>query len=322
MREYGFELALCAALEADERVVSRQLGASVHGRRIIDTIVLEPGPAFDERTTITDRTIPGRLIEADVGVGRARDWRRVFPDLRPDRARSLIERGVDVGFLERERRDGVLGVRQTARYPEAWFDRLVGIENKPDLDRPGELQRQLRTDVALGLFDEVILATASYVTGAHRNRIPDPVGIWRFDPERNEREVIREPTPLDTTAGGVEIIAEHPGRTEIRTVEPEAKRRARRQLAERAYGKGWRPAELPACASCDPAADSRDVTMPYCTYHDRIVESAVECGPECPGHDRAESPAVDRATERAEHSAWVRDPDGHQRRQAGLDQFN
>ena len=321
MREYGFELALCAALESEERVLSRQLGASVHGRRIIDTVVLEPGPGFGQRTTITDRTIPGRLIEAAVGVGQVRDWRRVFPDLRPDRARSLIERGVEIGFLERERRDGVLGVRQTARYPETWFGRLVGIENKPDLDRPGELQRQLRTDIALGLFDEVVLATASYVTGAHRNRIPDPVGIWRFDPERNEREVIREPTPLDPSAGGVEITAEHPGRTEIRTVKPEAKRRARRQLAERAYGKGWRPAELPACANCDPTVDSRDVTVPYCTYHDRIVESAVECGPECPGHDPAEPPAVDRAAERAECSAWVRDPDGHQRRQAGLDQF-
>lgn len=321
MREYGFELALCAALESDERVVSRQLGASIHGRRIIDTVVLEPGPGFDQRTTITDRTIPDRLIEADVGVGQARDWRRVFPDLRPERARSLIDRGVEIGFLERERRGGTLRVRQTARYPGAWFDRLVGIENKPDLDRPGELQRQLRQDVALGLFDEVILATASYVTGAHRNRIPDPVGIWRFDPERNEREVIREPTPLDPSAGGIDIIAERPGRTEIRTVDPEAKRRARRRLAERAYGKGWRPAELPACANCDPDDDSRDATVPYCTYHDRIVEPAAECGPECPGHGSAEPPAFDRMTERAEHSAWVRDPKGHQRRQAGLDRF-
>jgi len=322
VREYAFELALCSTLAGDQRVVSRQLGASVHGRRIIDTVILKPGPEFEQRATITDRVIPDRLIEANVGIGQMRDWRRVFPDLRPDRARSLIERGVGIGVLERERQDGVLKVRQTARYPDAWFDRLVGIENKPDLDRPGELQRQLRTDVALGLFDEVILATASYVTGAHRNRIPDPVGIWRFDPERNEREVIREPTPLDTAAGGIEILAEQPGHTEIRTIEPAAKRHARRQLAERAYGKGWRPTELPGCANCDPDADSRDVTVPYCTHHNRIVEAAVECGPECSGYDPAEPPAFDRAAERDEHSAWVHDPTGHQRRQAGLDQFD
>ncbi|MCU4717662.1 DUF5787 family protein [Halapricum hydrolyticum] len=321
MREYGFELALCATLETDQRVLGRQLGASVHGRRIVDTVVLEPGPEFEKRAAITDRTIPDRAIEADVGVGRARDWRSVFPDLRPERARSLVERGVDIGFFERERRDGRLRVRQTARYPDQWFDRLVGIENKPDLDRPGDLQRQLRQDVALGLFDEVVLATGSYVTGAHLNRIPEAVGVWRFDPEAGDREVIREPEALDPAADGTEIVAEHPGRTEIRLVDAEGKRRARRRLAERAYGKGWRPTELPACANCEPTGGPRAATVPFCAFHDRIVEPAVECGPECPGHEPAEPPAFDRERERSVSSAWQRDPSGYKRRQAGLDRF-
>ncbi|QSG13033.1 Uncharacterized protein HSBGL_2630 [Halapricum desulfuricans] len=321
MREYGFELALCATLETDQRVLGRQIGASVHGRRIVDTVVLEPGPGFDRRAEITDRTIPQPAIEAAVGVGRARDWREVFPDRKPDRAKSLIEHGIEIGFFERERRNRTLHVRQTARYPEEWFDRLVGIENKPDLARPGDLQRQLRQDVALGLFDRVVLATESYVTGAHLNRVPEVVGVWRFDPDTGSREVIREPETLDPAADGTEIIAEHPGRTEIRPVDPEQKRRARRRLAERAYGKGWRPTELPGCANCDPSADSRAATVPFCTFHDRIVEPAVECGPDCPGYQSAEPPAFDRERERAASSAWRRDPDGHQRRQVGLDRF-
>ncbi|MFW6017495.1 MAG: DUF5787 family protein [Halapricum sp.] len=321
MREYAFELALCAALESENRVISRQLGASVHARRIVDTVVLEPGPEFEARAAITDRTIPDSLLEAEVGVGQARDWREVFPDRRPDRARSLIEHGVEIGFFERERRDGSLRVRQTARYPEQWFDRLIGIENKPDLGRPGDLQRQLRLDVSLGLFDEVILATASYVTGAHLNRIPEAAGVWQFDPEAGEYEVIREPMPLDPGTDGTEIIAEHPGQTEIRPVGTDQKRRARRRVAERAYGKGWRPTELPACVNCEPSADSRTATVPFCVFHDRIVEPAAECGPECPGYRRAEPPSFDRAGERAAHSGWQCDPDGHARRQVGLDQF-
>ncbi|MEF8976996.1 MAG: DUF5787 family protein, partial [Halapricum sp.] len=297
------------------------LGAHVHGRRIADTVVVEPGPAFVDRAAITDRTIPDRAIEADVGVGQARDWRHVFGDIRPDRARSIVEHAVDVGFFERERRNDRLHVRQTARYPDGWFDRLVGIENKPDLDRPGDLYSQLRRDLALSLFDEVVLATASYVTGAHLNRIPEEVGVWRFDPDTGEREVVREPTPLDTDGGSVEIVDEFAGRIDIEPVSAEEKRRARRRLAERAYGKGWRPETLPECVNCDPAADSRDAAVPYCAHYDRIVEPAVECGPDCPGYEPADPPMFDPDEERAANSAWVRDPAGHQRRQAGLDRF-
>lgn len=320
MREFGFELALCAHLESRwPGIVSRQLGTARHGSRVMDIVRVEPGPEFDERRAITQRTIPPQAIESDVGVGRATYWPAAY-DGHPERGEEIREAAVACGFFERERRGGRTYVRQTVRYPD-WYGRLVGIENKPDLDRPGDLQRQLRTDVALGLFDEVILATASYVTGAHLNRFPEEVGVWRFDPETGDREVIREPEALDPAADGTEIIAERPGRTEIRLVDDEEKQRARRRLAERAYGKGWRPTELPACANCEPAADSRAATVPFCAFHDRTVEPAIECGPKCPGHERAEPPAFDRARERAASSAWQRDPGGYKRRQAGLDRF-
>jgi len=320
VREYGFELALCGSLESEEHLLARQLGAHVHGRRIVDVVLVEPGPAFDGRASITDGTIPPAAIEAPVGPGAARRLKDVFPDRRPEERRRIVERAVEADFFERERRDGDPAVRQVCRYPEGWFDRLVGIENKPDLDRPGDLQAQLRTDVSLGLFDEVVLATASHVTGAHRNRIPDEVGIWRFDPETGERVVLREPEALGPDEPGVELLDRQPGHAEIATVSAAEKAAARLRIAERAYGKGWRTFAFPACDRCDPDGGP-DVAVPYCTWAGRIVDPAGECGPGCPGHEPGDATTVDRERRRDEHSAWRSDPDGRRRRQAGLDRF-
>lgn len=321
MQEFGFELALCSHLEDPERVVARQLGASVEGRRIVDTVLLEPGPEFERRTAITERAIPERAIAADVGTGRSRYWKDAFSDVHSDRARSVIERAVDVGFFERDRRNGRTYVRQTTRYPDRWVGRLVGIENKPDLDRPGDLQAQLRTDVSLGLFDAVILATADYVTGAHLNRIPESVGVWRFDPETGEREIVREATPLDPDSSGVELLDQQPARTDIAIADAEAKRRARRRIAERAYDKGWRTFAWPGCTRCDPEGGPDTASVPYCEWAGRIVDPATDCGPDCPGYEDREPPTVESDAERAENTPWDPAPEGHQRRQAGLDRF-
>jgi hypothetical protein len=317
VREFAFELTLCAHLERSfERVVSRQLGAHVHGRRILDTVCLAPGPGFGDRAAITAETIPPAAVESDVGPGRARVPERAF-DCHPDRARDVVERAVERGFFERERRSGRTYVRQTVRYPENWFDRVVGIENKPDLGRPGDLETQLLTDVHLALLDEVVVATASHVTGAHLNRLPDPVGVWEFDPETGERSVVREPSSLPAGGYGVEIIDREPARTAIEVVTPGAKARARRRLAERAYGKGWRPDRLPRCARVDPDGDG----LPYCPWKGRIVRAATDCGPACGGHEPADPPAVDGDRLRAVRTPWDPDPDGRERRQTGLDRY-
>jgi hypothetical protein len=322
VQEFGFEVSLCAQLEDADHIVARQLGAHVHGRRIVDTVVLEPGPNFQARTAITAEAIPDALVKSDIGPGRARYVGDVLGDVHPERRADLIEAGVDSGFLRTERRRGRRYVRQTARYPQRWFDRLVGIENKPDLDRPGDLYSQLQTDVSLGIFDEVVLATADYVTGAHRNRIPQQVGIWRFDPDSGEREIVREATPLTPDSPGVEIIAERPGQTEVEIVDSTEKERARRRLAERAYGKGWRTFEWPACGRCDPEGDPADASVPYCQWAERVVDAVTTCGPDCSGFQAGEVPEVDEAAERAARSAWVADPDGGPRRQSGLDRFS
>ncbi|WP_135365823.1 DUF5787 family protein [Halosimplex halophilum] len=335
MQEFAFELALCAHLERPDRVVGRQLGAAVHGRRVADVCLVEPGPEFDRRAAVTPHTIPPLAIESDAGPGTARPVAEAF-DCHPDRARAVAERAVELGFFEREREGASTAVRQTVRYPEQWFDSLVGIENKPDLDRPGDLRDQLRIDASLGLFDEVVLATETYVTGAHLNRLPDAVGVWRFDPETGEREVVREPEPLATDGPGIELLDREPGRAEVRPVTAAEKRRQRRRIAERAYGKGWRTYELPDCERCAPSdaepADLADARLPWCAWTDGLVRPVADCGPTCPGYEPVDGGDSDGDAEgvppsegpeavRARRSAWEPDPAGVDRRQAGLDRF-
>ncbi|MFB6100985.1 MAG: DUF5787 family protein [Haloplanus sp.] len=324
--EYAFELALCAHLERTrEWVLGRQLGAAVAdpGARVVDVCGVVPGPEFDRRAAITSETIPPRAVESDVGPGHAVDPLDAF-DCAPDIVRRATDRAVEVGFFETDYRGSRRHVRQTARYPD-WIGRLIGIENKPDLGRPGALERQLRRDVSLGLFDAVVLATESYVTGAHLNRIPDTVGVWRFaDSEGSESPrvaddltVVREPTPLDPTATGVEPLADHPLCTDVAFVSPEAKARKRRAIAERAYGKGWRPHNYPACASMCPTDDGR----PYCAAFDRVVDPGSACGDSCAAFEPADPPDVDRTGLRDARTPWVADPEGVARRQSGLDRF-
>jgi hypothetical protein len=322
VREFAFELALCAHVESErDAIVGRQLGTSCHGTRVMDVVLVEPGPEFDDRAAITPETIPVPAVESDVGPGRARYWKDAF-DMHPDRAESVVDRAVDLGFFEHERRGGREYVRQTARYPDDWFDRLVGIENKPDLGRPGDLERQLRLDVSLGLLDEVVLATESYVTGAHLNRIPDEVGVWRFDPATGEREVVREPTPLDPDAAGVDILDSQSGRTDIAVVEADAKTRQRRRVAERAYGKGWRVADLPGCVHAASGERFGAGCLPDCEWKGRLVDPASECGADCDGFEPTEPPAVDVRAERDRRQPWRADPDGTASRQSGLHHFS
>ncbi|SIR64773.1 DUF5787 family protein [Natronorubrum thiooxidans] len=326
MSEFAFELELCAHLEARrEGVVARQLGAGVAepGGRILDVVCLEPGPDFATRLEVTSASIPAVAIESAVGTGRTRYWKDAF-DCHPDRARRATDRACEIGFFERDRRKGREYVRQVTRYPD-WYDRLVGIENKPDLGRPGDLEAQLRTDVSLALVDEIVLATESYVTRAHLHRIPEEVGVWRVHRDATadgdlEIEIVREPTPLSVDEPGIEPLEYQPGRTDIAVVSPEAKAQRRRRIAERAYGKGWRTYAFPDCGACR-AEDSSGATLPYCEQYDRVVDASAECGPSCPGYKPAEVLKVDLEAERDRRTPWVAEPAGKRRQQSGLDQF-
>ncbi|MFB6106673.1 MAG: DUF5787 family protein [Halobacteriaceae archaeon] len=323
MREFAFEVRLCAHLEEAYPVVARQLGASVGAggaRRVMDLVLVEAGPEFDDRVRLSASTIPPAAVESDVGVGR---WRRVTDALDgpPERCRRVAERAADVGFFELARRGGHAVARRAASYPD-WVGRLVGVENKPDLADPGDLYTQLRKDVSLGLFDAVVLATESHVTRAHLNRLPAEVGVWRvaFDDE-DPVTVVREPAPLDAAGPGLQVVERHPGRTDVRPVSPGRKAAKRRAVAERAYGKGWRTYALPACENARRAGAAGTDSLPGCAHYDRVVDPASECGPDCPGFAAGDPPAVDADAERAARTPWDPDPPGAARRQAGLDAF-
>ena len=326
MREYAFELAVCAALEADsDGVLARQLGTHA---RVVDAVEVVPGPEFQDRVDLTAAAIPSLAIESEVGPGRARYWKDAVdaPSDRArravDRARRAVDRAVEIGFFEAERRGGREYVRQAARYPD-WFDGLRAFENKPDLGRPGDLALQLRKDVSLGLFDEVILVTGSYVTRAHLNRFPEEVGVWRFDPEAGSFDVVREASPLAVDEPGIALLDEHPGRVDVEPVTAVEKARLRLRIAERAYGKGWRPETFPACERVEARGpDFRpDDTLPFCAWKGRLVDPARECGSDCAGHEPADPPDADVARQRERHTPWRRDPEGAIRRQAALDRF-
>lgn len=328
MSEFAFELQLCAHLEREYPLVSRQLGAGVHdpGGRVIDVLCVTEGPRFEDRTRLTPRSIPAGVVEADIGVG---EWQRVGTafDGPPERAHRLAEAGAEAGFLELERRNGQTVVRQAARYPNDWFGKLIGIENKPDLGEPGALETQLRTDVSLGVLDEVWLATESYVTGAHLNRIPEAVGVWRVDPDGAGDgtgpaiEVVREATSLDTRGPGTELLDKQPGRTDIAVATGEEIARQRRRMAERAYGKGWRTFAMPSCVNATSGEYAGTTGLPFCAFKDGLVDAASECGPDCPGYDLDPAPDVDHEGERARRTAWNREPERVARTQVGLDRF-
>jgi hypothetical protein len=319
VREYAFELWMCAAVESDsDGILARQLGTHT---RVVDAVEVLPGPEFDDRVAVTAETIPALAVESDVGVGRARHWRDAV-DAPPERAREAVDRAVEVGFFEAEGRNGRRYVRQAARYPD-WFDGLRAFENKPDLGRPGDLPLQLRKDVSLALFDEIVLVTESYVTGAHLNRIPPEVGVWRFDADAGTFEVVREATPLPTDEPGVAVLEETPARVDVEPVDAAEKARLRRCVAERAYGKGWRPDDLPACAAAEASGPQfrPDDDLPFCAWKGRFVDPARECGAGCEGYESADPPAADPAAARARHGPWDPDPAGAARRQARLDRF-
>ncbi len=324
MQEFGFELRLCAHLEdTTDQLIARQLGGGVTapGNRVLDVVCIEPGPSFPARTAITPETIPAPALRADVGVGTTTHWKDAFADfdLPPDRIQEVIDRAVEIGFFERERQNGRTQLRQTARYPTDWFDRILAIENKPDLDNPGDLHHQLRMDVAVRLADAVVVATESYVTKAHLNRIPKAVGVWRLTSD--ELTVIRDPQPLPVQEPGIEIRDWHSARTDIEIVGTAAKRQRRRRIAELAYGKGWRTYEIPGCRQACATEVGAIGGLPGCGYFDRLVNPAIECSPECPGFEAAPPPTIDLAVERDRTSPWVQEPEGIHRRQSDLETF-
>jgi hypothetical protein len=317
--ESQFEISLCGIIEQDaEWILARQIGAggSDRGKRVIDICALSPGKEFIDRARISAATIPPPLLNSPVGVATAIPESDVLGGLNEWQT-DCIETGLQIGFLTREFHSGQPYIRQAVSYPDCWFSKLIGIENKPDLSTPGDLTAQLEFDVSISLFDHIILATETYVTEAHLNRIPQTVGVWRFDPESNERTVVREPMMLDSGQAGIEITQRLNDRADIYPITADEKRRARRDIAERTYGKGWRTYDPPACQSASVTAGGQI----FCDHFESLIDPSQRCGPDCPGYAEDDPPVMNPDDLRDARTPWIKNPSGVERRQSGLSEF-
>jgi hypothetical protein len=310
--EFGFELQVCAWAErhwppegSDGRpvVVARQLGT---GRRRWDTIVLVCDPeGLAARRAFGRRRLDSDLLHVVRHAPVEWAWyREALPDPGyPWRyVREAVNRAADRGVLERRKRSGRVEVRRVRPYPD-WVERVVAIENKPDLDAAAAraLGPQLRHDVALALADEVWAATAEAgerVEPALLEDIPVEAGILTVSPgERgtDAASVAWRPRTLAVEEPGTRILenpgggrsdgrgSHDPSAARFEYADPDWKACKRLEIAERAYERGWRSyvdSMRPDCRYFE-LRPAPDVARPYCTAKG-CHQTAGECAGSCP----------------------------------------
>lgn len=312
MKEFGFELRVCAWAErnwppdGDETgpsIVARQLGTK---RRRWDTVVIETTESgLTARAPFgADRLDSDLLHVARHAPSSWAYYRECLPDPGyPWRyVREAIHRAEDRGFVETRRAGNRIEIRRRYRYPE-WIDRIVAIENKPDLDASAarRLGSQLQHDVALGLADEVWLATTAPEGGIEPvllEAMPVEVGIVVADGEGDSFhcESIWQPRTLDVSAPGTRIL-DRPTESEwdasaarFEYADPAWKRRKRLEIAERSYERGWRSYAETMRTDCRHfELRSVEGPFPWCAAKDR-EQTAAECSGRCP-HFEPEPPA-------------------------------
>ncbi len=303
--EFAFELQVCAWAErfwppgdGDRQVVvARQLGTRY---RRWDTLVIECDPGgLADRARFGPECLDSDLLHVVRHAPAGWAWyREALPDPGyPWRyVREAVHRAADRGVVETRREGNRIHLRRRWRYPD-WVDRVVAIENKPDLDASAarRLVPQLERDVALGLADEVWVATT--VTGervepALLEDLPVEAGILTVEPGARGADAVDvawQPRQLRVADPGTRILdrPEGTGRdasaARFEYADPGWKAAKRREVAERAYGRGWRSyagGMRPDCRHfrLEPRAD---VARPYCTAK-ACHQTATECAGSCP----------------------------------------
>jgi len=308
--EFEFELLVCrwaerewppgAERDADRAVlVARQLGTQ---RRRWDTIAIEADrDALRRRANFGHQHLDGDLLH--VIRNAPADW-AWYRDALPEPGyswryvREAIHEADDRGILDVRRDGNRIEIRRKCVYPD-WVDRIVAIENKPDLDASAArvLRPQLERDVALALADEAWVATTATgerVEPAILEDIPVEAGVLVVDPTDPSASVAWHPRTLDVDAPGTRIgdraddadseYVQSAGTFEY--VDPERKRELRLRIAERAYERGWRSfvdAMRPDCRHFE-LRDADGQLLPHCAAKDRTQTSA-ECSGSCPEYE-------------------------------------
>ena len=301
--EFVFELHACRWAELhwppdgeEDRpvVVARQLGDR---HRRWDTIVLECDTAgLEARRRFGSERLDGDVLHVVRHAPEAWSWYR---DSLPDPGypwryvREAIHRAADRDILDTRKRSGRLQIRRRFPYPE-WVERIVAIEHKPDLaaSAADRLAAQLEYDVALGLADEVWLATAQTNDGvppAYFERMPVEAGILSLAMPPGEATVLWHPRALSVEKPGTRILDRPETNTidqsaaRVEFVPPDEKATIRRQIAERAYEGGWRDVlshMRPDCRHCTLSIGTL-THEPRCLAKGR-AQRAAECHGRCP----------------------------------------
>lgn len=301
--EFVFELHACRWVELDwppgDRttddaiLVARQLGSR---NRRWDTIVFECDPqGLRERRAFGDQHLDGDLLHVVRNAPIDWAWYRdalPHPGYPWRYVREAVHAAADRDILETRRQSNRIEIRRRAAYPD-WVNRIVAIEHKPDLDASAAdaLAHQLEYDIALGLADEVWLATQTTeeaVPPALFEKMPVEVGILSLDPIDLDAEVRWHPRQLAVDTRGTRILERPTGTRGDRSaarfefVDAAEKRAKRREIAERAYERGWRSAiehMRPDCRHFELAADSL-THEPHCAAKGR-AQRAAECHGGC-----------------------------------------
>ncbi|EJN61479.1 DUF5787 family protein [Halogranum rubrum] len=286
--EFGFELLTCRWAELawppeeprdSSVVVSRQLGTQ---KRRWDTIVVEADPeALAARRKFGTDALDSDLLHVVRNAPADWTWYRdalPHPGYPWRYVREAIHEAAARGVVEKRRNGNRIEIRRIAPYPD-WVNRIVAVENKPDLDASAAraLSDQLDHDVETALADEVWVATAatgSAVEPALMESMPVEVGILTLDfsdgVHADAGDVAWYPSTLDPAADGERFTA----------VEKAEKRLA---IAERAYGKGWRSFHdtmRPDCRHFELRREGRAL-VPWCAAKER-AQTAAECSGSCP----------------------------------------
>jgi hypothetical protein len=307
--EFTFELTVCGWAERNWRpdeagttpaIVARQLGTK---RRRWDTVVVEVDPAgLAARRALGDGTLDSDLLHVVRNAPAEWTWyREALPDPGyPWRyVRAAVHRAAARGVIEERKRNNRVELRRVAPYPD-WVRRLIAIENKPDLDAAAarELADQLAHDVQAGLADEVWVATAATdadIEPALLRETPVEAGILTLSVEPTgpsggggdgvgsaggpaaPTATATAASPGPATRTSAEVVW-YPGRLDR---DPDRADK-RLELAERAYGRGWRSyldAVRPDCRWFQ-LRTAGGTTLPYCAAKGRC-QSGAECAGSC-----------------------------------------
>ncbi|WP_276300591.1 DUF5787 family protein [Halorussus lipolyticus] len=305
--EFVFELRTCRWAErewppdsADGKtdcpaIVARQLGT---GRRRWDTIVVEVNPeGVRRRANFGRERLDSDLLDVVRDAPADWEWYREalpHPGYPWRYVRESIHRADDRGILDVRKRNNRIQIRRKWAYPD-WVERIVAIENKPDLDASAarNLRPQLEYDVALSLADEVWVATRATdeeVEPALLESVPVEAGILTLDSDSRSATVEWFPRDLDADAPGTRVLerGESDGEygssaARFEYADPEWKADKRLEIAERAYEKGWRSfAETmrPDCRHFQMRREDRTL-LPYCAAKN-CHQTSSECSGSCP----------------------------------------